>query len=498
MALMRKNVIDNHANTISSDRCVPQVTLKSWSDLIHYMGIDPVEFPWNVDGVTALRIFRDKYGKTMHEINDPYLDEVMQNYAGECYSRQIYALSTAMDQLGLIFCSFNNGTKCYYFIRKEENRAEWSERLSSLKLGRRAFSSIPGDSLEDSTNHSQIPMSMLQVTDTLSQSGTDDSIIEHFLVIRYDTYEPCMEQPIKKVRVYDLRYWPMRPLEKVSFEYDRNHIEPYSLEIETECGEKYCYVGDDIHWYKTVESEHGELIPVYQEDVRVNDGITKLGESTIQKTPRIADAHPLIVLDDRIIYDYTLQDIDHLNEEDESYFVRYRDRQTLIEYHTKTKRFRKLNFPGTYALYRRLHVYKNTWLVLQEFGRDSSYILRFWNPRTHECFRLTRQDIGNHDIESIIPTPNGELLFLLDGGCLCHPDVDLIAWFRQDELHHRINLQEWQDELRRSYENFPDMDDRSLRRRRVPFYEGKDTDHMLITFNDGMTYEIRIKESGKA
>ncbi len=506
MAIVSRKGLHSTSETNTSADQNPSVTLKTWNDLIHYMDIDPVVLPWNVDGTTALRILRNKYGTTFRELHDASLDEAIRLYAADSYLKQLQALGTALNNLELSFCLFNHETnENYAFIRKEENKSEWNKRLAALKnkasFGYRTFSPVSLDMdepLDAATNHNQIPMSMLQVTDTFSTSGTDDIVIEHFLVIQYNTYDTSLEQPVKKVRVYDLRYWPMRPLEKVNYSYDRNNIEPYSLEIETECGEKYIYVGDGSDWYKTTENENGDRIPVYVDD-DLSTNIISIGQNHGQNIPRIHEARPMLTVDDRIIYDFAMPDIDHMDDENEydSFHPHYNSiGNMLIEYNTVTKKFRKLDFPATRALSSwRTTVYKNTWLVLRQFTCDSSYILRFWNPRTNECLRLTQKDIGYHDIESIIPTPNGELLFLMDDGCLCHPDVDLIAWLRQNELQHKITLNDWQDEIRRSYENFPDHHGRALRLRRYQVHHLDATDHMLITFKDGMTYEIIIKDS---
>ena len=190
MAIVSRKVINSTSETSTSADQNPSVTLKTWNDLIHYMNIDPVVLPWNVDGATALRILRDKYGTTLRELHDASLDEAIRLYAADSYLKQLQALGTALNNLELSFCLFNHETdENYAFIRKEENKSEWNKRLAALKnkasFGYRTFWPVSLDrdeSLDASTNPIQIPMSRLQVTNTFFISDTDHTVVEHFLV----------------------------------------------------------------------------------------------------------------------------------------------------------------------------------------------------------------------------------------------------------------------------------------------------------------------------
>lgn len=137
-----------------------------------------------------------------------------------------------------------------------------------------------------------------------------------------------------------------------------------------------------------------------------------------------------------------------------------------------------------------LILYKNNWIIIPDgiLHPDASYILRLWNPRTHECLRLTQKDMGSHDIERIIPMDNGDILLLLDDGRLCRFEVDLVAWLKEDLQQHRVLLDDWQNEKRRGYENFPEDTNRFIRLRR-----SATADRMLITFEDNKTYDIMLK-----
>ena len=174
---------------------------------------------------------------------------------------------------------------------------------------------------------------------------------------------------------------------------------------------------------------------------------------------------------------------------------RRKQRNTLIEYNTRTKEYRKLELPAAaYINGDDLILYKNSWIIIPDsiFNRDASYILRFWNPRTQECLRLTQRDMGSHNIERIIPTDNGDILILLDDGRLCRFDVDLVDWLKKDLLQNKVMLDNWQVVVKRAFENFPDDTDRFYRLRRRDA-----SDRMLITFEDVKTYDILLKETNR-
>ena len=501
-------------NSCATQSEMPQVTLKTWQELLDYMEIDPVELPWNADGATALRLLREKYGSVLREIHEKSLDEIVSIFAKSSNLRQLEALGSALQNLGLNLGHIDlDSHQFLVFVRKMDSVSEWNKRWSNMTRRQRPSRIIRtlalsrSESLHASNDEIQLPMSSIQVSDIkqIYSGRIQYSIIGHFLFIPYDVYNEDSADPYKQVRVYDLRYWPMRSLHAVNCTYNRRNIEPYTLEIETECGEKFCFVGNEFDWYKTIENAKGEIVPVYEEEKRralSRDIAFTLGEKIPENIPEIRDAWPLLALDDCIIYHYRQPDIDHREPAEEKMTPTMRNlkmeeyrrkRNNLIEYNTVTKKYRKLMLPGVYSLNNDdITVYKNTWLILHESRhyRRPSYLLRLWNPRTNECLRLTEKDMGNNDINSIIPMSNGDVLFLLEDGRLCHPDVDLVAWLKQDMQQHQITLENWQDEKRRAFENFPDITSRYSR-----FRENDATDRMLVTFRDDSTYDIWIKEN---
>ena len=225
-----------------------------------------------------------------------------------------------------------------------------------------------------------------------------------------------------------------------------------------------------------------------------------LGNKIELEIPDIEDASPLFTIDDCVIYYYDNDDIDNRDPNENngtriSLSKRRKQRNTLIEYNTRTKEYRTLQLPASgYIQAENLILYKNAWIIITDsiFNRETSYILRLWNPVTHECLRLTQNDMGSHDITRVIPTDNGDILILLDDGRLCRFDIDLVVWLKKDMLQHNVVLDRWQNEVRRGYENFPEKTDRFARIRRR-----HTSDRMLITFEDGKTYDILLKESNR-
>ena len=267
MAILKFGQNENtyETNNAGSRDDKPKVILKTWQDLLDYMDIDPVELPWNSDGVTALRILREKYGAQIRELNDKYLDEVMCNFAACGSEKQLNALGSAMAEIGLNFCEIElNSHEFLVAVRRESSKSQWNEKWSSIvKRNRpyeiiRSFALSRDESLNATAEDIRIPMTSVQVAGTglfSRNSSINESILDHFLIVLYDIYESDREDAVRKMRVYDLRYWPIREIENVHYSYNRSNIEPYSLEIETECGERYYYVGDWFGWYSTVDVE---------------------------------------------------------------------------------------------------------------------------------------------------------------------------------------------------------------------------------------------------
>ena len=204
---------------------------------------------------------------------------------------------------------------------------------------------------------------------------------------------------------------------------------------------------------------------------------------------------PWFTLNERIIYYYDNDDLANRQDEDDNNIRRRREqrrqRNTLLEYNTVDHQYRIMSLPGAGYIDRDdLVLYKNQWIIIPDsiFSRDASYVLRLWNPFTSECLRVTKNDMGCHDIEQIIPTANGDILILLDDGRLCHFDEDLVTWLKSDLLQHSVTLDDWQEEIKRDFENFPDSNYRFRRLRRDI------SDRILVTFADGKTLDIQLNE----
>jgi adenylate kinase family enzyme len=519
MVIVRRNSGNSSFDNKSNDEneVVQRKIFKTWHEVMAYMQIETVELPWNADGVTTLRILRDHYGKRFKSLSDPFLDEVVDAYSTRSTSEQLAALGEAMQELKLRFCHLNlNPPQYTVFAVESDNTRDYLNKWKEVLTRRQFFNMIDTfamrreESLDKPAEDVRIPMSSLQVLGVQDTGyGREYILDKKYLVVTYETVERYTPEPIKNLRIYDLRTWPLREL-KVNLSFDRENIEPFSLEISTESGEVCHYVGDDIlrarSWKKTYLNEKNEYLPVYDEAYDEDDGKwhgLSLGKQPNAAIPVIEDAVPIFTIDDCIIYYYDNDDVDNRQPEENNSTraalqkrrERRKQRNTLIEYNTKTKKYRTLELPASaYINADELILYKNTWIIIPDsiFNRDAAYILRLWNPRTQECLRLTQRDMGSHNIERIIPTENGDILILLDDGRLCRFDVDLVDWLKQDLLQHKVVLDDWQNEVKRGYDNFPDDADRFVRLRRRSA-----SDRMLITFEDGKTYDILLKEDNR-
>ena len=507
-------IVRNTSNT-EENEVIERKIFKTWTEVMKYMNIETIELAWNVDGMTALKALRKKYGEHLAAIHDRFLDEVVDAYQDRSTSEQLGALGEAMQELKLRFCRLNlSPVKYTVFVVESDNTRDYLNQWKKVLTRRQFFNMIDtfsmrrGETLDKPCEDVRIPMEFLQA---VNNQGNRFSIVyildERFLVIPFETFERFSPESVKGLRVYDLQTWPLQEL-KVNLSFDRENIEPYSLEISTGSGDVYHYVGDDIDrarsWKKTIMNENGDYIPVYDEDDDEDDGKWRglsLGRQSYEEIPVIEDATPIFTIDERIVYYYDNDDVDNRQPEDNSSTrsalqkrrERRKQRNTLIEYNTITKKYRTLNLPAAaYINARDLILYKKTWIIIPDsiFNRDAAYIIRLWNPHTQECLRLTQRDMGAHNIERIIPVGNGDVLILLDDGRLCRFNVDLVAWLRQDLLQHKVTIDDWQNEVRRGYDNFPEDTDRFVRLRRR-----NSTDRMLITFEDGKIYDILLKES---
>ena len=519
MAMLKR--LNSRFDNDSVNRFVePEKVYKTWQQILDDFKIEPILIAWNTDGMNALRILREKYGHRFGMLHNSMLDEIVQKFKGRGVQEQLEALGTAVKKFDLYLCCFQiNREEYYYYIEKIDRIEELlklNELYSLFRIKHKLCKIIAlndDNLLETPLNDIQIPISSIQ----LKKSGSyydNPYTLEHFLIAPYKTLTENYLGEITQLRVYDLRYWPLHEL-KHELIYNSANIEPYTLMIESESGEKYCYVGDGTNsplcWNKTFLSETGDYLPLYDDrEARFHHGrlkkLPKIGNNSIEMSdeiPTINEAEPLMLVDNRIIYHYKNDDIEHrkpekVNPTPTMRFLEHceqrKNRITLLEYNPETKKFRKMELPGVGYLCN-LMVYKNTWFVLP-YNKGSrsgtSYLLRLWNPRTNECLRLTSQNMGEHEIDNIYQIPNGDIIFLLDDGRLCHMDVDLISWLRKDIQMHNVMLESWQDECRRSYENFPVLSERRQHLRP----EDAD-DRMLITFEDGKIYDVMIRENKK-
>ena len=508
-------VIIRKPGNSEDNEVIERTIFKTWTEVLEFMRIETIELAWNVDGITALKALRKKYGKRLAAMNDTFLDEVVDAYRERSTSEQLGALGEAMQALGLRFCHLNlNPANYTVFVVESDNTRDYLNQWKRVLTRRQFFNMIDtfsmrrGETLDKPCEDVRIPMEFLQAVNNRGNRFSNEYILDNqFLVIPFETIDRYTPESIRNLRIYDLRTWPLREL-KAALTFDRENIEPYSLEISTESGEVYHYVGDDIErarsWKKTCLNENGDYLPVYEEDDDEDDGRWRglsIGTQQHEALPVIEDATPIFTIDDCIVYYYDNDDVANRQPEEnvatrsalQKRRERRKQRNTLIEYNTVTKKYRTLNLPAAaYINADDLILYKSSWIIIPDsiFNRDAAYIIRLWNPRTQECLRLTQRDMGSHNIERIIPTGDGDVLILLDDGRLCKFNVDLVSWLQQDMLQHKVVLDDWQNEVRRGYDNFPEASNRFSRL--VP---RRASDRMLITFEDGKTYDILLKES---
>ena len=512
------NTYDNQ--TDEDKEVIQRKIFKTWHEVMAYMQIETIELPWDADGAKTLKILRKHYGKRYKAIKDPFLDEVVDAYSSRSASEQLAALGQAMQEFKLRFCHLNlNPPQYTVFVVETDNTREYLNRWKEVLTRRQFFNMIDtfsmrrDETLDKPAEDVRIPMTFVQVLGSQeARYGREYILDKKYFVVTYETVERLNPEPTKHLRVYNLCSWPVKQID-CKLEFDRDNIEPYTLTLEnvgSDSNQKYnIYVGDDLErprsWKKTIQNEKGQYLPVYDDEEEEDNNNEWQGLSIGKKKklniPEIEDATPLFTIDDSVIYYYDNDDVDNRLPEDNSGSrvalqkrrERRKQRNTLIEYNTVTKRYRTLSLPASaYINASDLILYKNKWIIIPDsiFNRDASYILRLWNPVTQECLRLTQGDMGSHDITRIIPTEDGDILILLDDGRLCRFNDDLAQWLKKDIQLHNVPLDDWQNEIRRGYENFPEDTDRFVRLRRRSA-----SDRMLITFEDGKTYDILLKES---
>ena len=517
MVLVRKNADRTPAleKKNAEDREVVQRKIfKKWHEVMDYMGIETIELPWDTDGAQALSKLRDHYGDRFPALRDPFLDEVVEAYATRSTTDQLAALGEAMQEFRLRFCHLNlNPPQYTVFAVETDNTRDYLNKWKEVLTRRQFFNTVDTfamrreESLDKPSEDVRIPMSFMQLVRTYARHFNRVYILDgRFLVVTHDEVERYIPSPVVRLRIYDLETWPLRELPN-KLEFDRENIEPYTLTIQLDT-KTIVYVGDDLDrprsWKNTVQDEKGNYLPVYENEDDEDDGEWNglmLGSRNKLDIPEIEDAKPLFTIDDRVVYYYDNDDVDSRMPDDnplgsraalQKRRERRKMRNTLLEYNTKTKKYRTLNLPASaYIDADELILYRYEWIIIPDsiFNRDASYILRFWNPATHECLRLTQNDMGCHEISQIIPTKDGDILILLDDGRLCRFDMNLVSWLKKDLQQHRVVLDEWQEEARRGYENFPEANTPFTRLRRR-----EASDRILITFEDGKTYDILLKE----
>ena len=516
-------VLKNSKNLRISKNDEPQEKIqrkifKTWPEVLAYLNIETVELPWNANGEMALAILRARYIQKFSALEDEFLDDVVEAYSDRSTPDQLAALGEAMQELKLRFCQLNIPLKSEagytVFAVAADDTSDYLSRWKEVLTRRQFFRSINtfalrhGETLDNPADDVQIPMHSVQIIGASENRITPYILDKYFLIVPFETYDQNHPEPLINVRVYDIRTWPLRELQDISLSFDRNNIEPYTLSIRND-GTETVYVGDDPQrartWKKTALNADGVLIPIYEDEDEDEDDQWKglaLGASAPPAIPDIEDATPWFTLDGKVVYYYDNDDLANRQEEDEnaspSVSIRKRREQrrlrnTLLEYNSADQKYRIMSLPGAaYIDKDDLVLYRNQWIIIPDsiFSRDASYILRLWNPFTGECLRLTKNDMGCHDIDQIIPTGNGDILMLLDDGRLCHFDVDLVTWLKSDLLQHGVKLDAWQPEINRGYENFPDTANVRFRRLRRDI-----ADRLLVTFADGKTLDIQLNDT---
>lgn len=287
----------------------PLVSHKTWQDLLEYLEILPVELPRDADGATTLRLLRERYGNKFQEMQDPFLDEIVDRFSKTNHGRQLAALGSALQKLELALyrLKFNDhifpNTVCVGRKDDDARRKEhWNAVTPWFLSFRRSFRLIQLDrnnTLESASDPTGIPMSFTELGGEATTRWTNYRLIEHFLVIPYNDYQMDCDKPTQHVRVYDLRYLPIREVQSVKITYNSLNIVPYTLEFETEYGEKFCYVAsvggffnmlEDI--YKTTKNDKGETVPVFMKDSRklFEDIPCPMGEKQPKDIPEIEEA----------------------------------------------------------------------------------------------------------------------------------------------------------------------------------------------------------------
>lgn len=523
---MLKHLSSRFDNESNKDDTTTYRWVGTWQQWFDTLKIDPVTIPWNANGALVLEILRDKYGAYHCALSDTLLDETVRKFEKRSRDAQIAALGAAAEKIGLTLCYIDRGSRDLDFIYSDSDciYIDTTERIDEINNQVRSGKTTMQNriilemikplghhtSIDEPEEDIHIPVSSIQIGRPHCRAYK----LEHFLVVPYKTYETNSPVEHDQLRIYDLRYWPMREL-RYELTFCRDNIMPYTLIIESECGEKFCFVGENVDsersLVKAEQSENGGCLPVdsayiqrYRYIERPMIVMPKSGGNSFEKMselPKINDATPFMLIDNCVIYCYQNEDVDHRDPDESAMTLtmrflkdckRRRKRTMLLEYNTQTKKFRKIDLPGI-PYVSDMVTYKNTWIVLPYNHQSccaTSYLLRLWNPRTNECLRLTSQDTANHEIEDVFSTPNGDILLLLDDGRLCHLDVDLVSWLKEDMHTHDVPLDPWQDEVRRSYENFPELGERYRRLRWCDV-----DDRMLITFEDGKKYDVMIREN---
>ena len=202
---------DNKNN--DENEIIQRKIFKTWHEVMAYMQIETVELPWNADGVTTLRILREHYGKRFKSLGDSFLDEVVEAYSTRSTSEQLAALGEAMQELKLRFYHLNlNPPQYTVFAVESDNTREYLNKWKEVLTRRQFFNMIDTfamrreESLDKPAEDVRIPMSSLQVVGAQdARFGREYILDKKYLVVTYETVERYTPDPIKNLRIYDLR-----------------------------------------------------------------------------------------------------------------------------------------------------------------------------------------------------------------------------------------------------------------------------------------------------
>jgi len=485
------------------------MVMKTWSEVLAHLNIHLVDLPWNVTAKSALQELRKQFGDSFSKLYDLSLDEVVELYNGRGITLQLEALGSALQRVGLRLCHLAIQPSSYkLFVTDSVNTRSFQEMWKGLITRRQFFDNIETISLRSTDmskpdNEIVIPMQSVQLINNDMRGfkrvrrhffGDDVAQVDSFLLIQVLASGADDVQPLPpQIIAYDLRSWPLVPY-PTTLSYNRNNIEPYSIEFTTTAGEYYNFEGPDISSlhapYKVLDDECC--------NDSVDDTIISIDGKCVKNYPNIIGAVPVLSFGSKVIYYYKDDPVtvNGLSVDSEQRKRRLDEESILLCWDSETDVYSIQRIPNFRALIRNdsIKLYKRTWVMIPEAFSDSSYALRFWNPITNQCLRLKQKLLGSYNICQYIKTPNSDdWLFLMNDGRICRFDVDLIDYLNQ-QRGSEIKIEGWCEETKRSFDGFPLDRDRPgallLRRRRL----AEADDRMKIMFSNMVELDIAIKE----